>query len=157
MNPVLKVPAALMAMALGALLVCVLWMADPVSAESASAPKPINCQSMSSGASTPLMVGGCSRKGITGGDGTLTNCAIGTCIAWQTGKQIDFTSSHSVPTTSRCPSNLTEVDTVGRVISASGTSTKRLIGTAVTYDACVTNQINVVTVELVPGTLFTIA
>ena len=155
MIPLTKIPAALMAGVLAALLVSNLW-SDPVSATSPRARKSIDCQSMSSGVSTPQVVGGCNRKGITGGEGTLTNCATGTCIAWETGKQIGFTSTHTIPTTSRCPSNLIEVDTVGRVVSASGAGTKPLIGTATTYDACVTNQINVVTIELVPGTLFTI-
>jgi hypothetical protein len=104
----------------------------------------------------PPVVSGCNRKGITGRSGTLTNCPIGTCITWETGKEIDVTSSSTIPTTSRCPSNLTEVDSVGRVLTASGTGTKQLVGTSISYDACVTNQINVVTIELVPGTIFTI-
>ena len=70
---------------------------------------------------------------------------------------MDYTSSFTVPINSRCAyPGFVEVDVVGKVISATGTSTKRLIGTNVAYDACVTQQINVITVGLVPGTTYTI-
>ena len=158
MRPPLKISAACMAVALGALLISDLWVADAASAVSArTAPRPIDCRSVSSGVSTPQVVSGCNRKGVTGGDGTLTSCPTGTCMTWESGKNVAFLSTTTIPTNSRCPPNLTEVDTVGRVLSASGAGTKSLIGGVVTYDACVTNQINVVTIELVPGTLFTIA
>ena len=64
--------------------------------------------------------------------------------------------SYSGPSTSRCPFPLAELDVVGTVVSASGPGTKRLIGATVAYDACFAQQINVVLVELVPGTLVTI-
>jgi len=77
------------------------------------------------------------------------------CTSWSTGKTSNFTFSFSSPTTSRCPFPLAELDFVGKVASGSGAGTKRLIGATVAYDACFAEQINVVLVELVPGTLFT--
>ena len=106
--------------------------------------------------SAPLVVSGCNRQGITGRSGTLLSCPIGFCTSWATGKEINFSFSYSGPSTSRCPFPLAELDVVGKVVSASGPGTKRLIGATVAYDACFAQQINVVLVELVPGTLFTI-
>jgi hypothetical protein len=120
-------------------------------------PKAIACQSMSmSTPSAPLVVSGCNRRGITGRSGTLRSCPIGICTSWATGKETDFTFSFSAPSTSRCLFPLAELDFVGKVVSASGGGTKRLIGATVSYDACFAQQINVVLVELVPGTQFTI-
>jgi hypothetical protein len=158
MRPRQRFVAASIGLLLVSLLGTGVWVAGPASATPVrKPPKPIACQAMSSGATSPPVVSGCNRKGITGKSGTLTNCALGTCITWVTGKEIDFNASITVPTTSRCPSDLTEVDSVGKVISTSpGAGVKRLLGATVSFDACLSKQINVVTVELVPGTQFTI-
>ena len=145
------------------LLVAAIVAATAVGVQSSSAaptqkpPKAIECQSMSmSNPSAPPVVTGCNRRGITGGSGTLLGCSTGTCISWSSGKASNFTSSFSSPSISRCPFPLAELDFVGKVSSASGAGAKRLIGATVAYDACFAEQINVVLVELVPGTLFTI-
>jgi hypothetical protein len=128
-------------------------------APSRKPPKPIVCLAMSGGGSAPQVVSGCNRRPITGLSGSLSQCptGTGTCIAWATGKKIDFTSSFTVPPKSRCGDpGLVEVDVMGQVVSASGAGTKRLVGATVAYDACLTQQINVTTQGLVPGTAFTI-
>jgi len=145
--------------AIAGALAASLVMANPSSAISnRKPPNPIVCQAMSGNQFSPNVVSGCDRPGITGRSGTLKQCptGTGTCIAWATGKEIDFTFSFTVPTTSRCGSGLVEVDVIGRARSASGAGTKRLVGTTVAYDACLTQQINVVIEGLVPGTSFTI-
>jgi len=103
-----------------------------------------------------VVVGRCDRDGITGRSGSLANCPAGQCISWATGKSLDVSSSVTVPSESRCSSGLVEVDTVGKVVSGSGASTGPFIGATVAYDACLTQQINVVMVGLVAGTVFTI-
>ncbi len=123
------------------------------------APMPIVCQAMAGVGSSPDVVSQCTRRGVTGRSGSLSRCPTGpdNCITWATGKEIGFTFTFSVPSVSRCDRfGLVEVDVVGTVTSVSGASTKRLMGAAVTYDACLTNQINVSTEGLVPGTVFTI-
>ena len=120
--------------------------------------KPIECRSMSSTPSGPVVVSGCNHLGITGSSGTQLSCEpTGTCpLIWSTGKETNFTISHSAPSISRCPFPLAEVDFVGRVVSTSGSWTKRFIGATVAFDVRFAQQINVVLVQLVPGTLFTI-
>lgn len=119
-------------------------------------PRPIECTSMSMTIpSAPIVISGCNRRGITGGSGSPDSCPIGFCIGWSTGKETDVTLTSSAPSTSRCAFPLGEVDFVGRAVAASGAGTKRLIGTAVSFDACFAEQINVLLVELVPGTKFT--
>ena len=149
----------------GFVLVASLVAAAPAVAAPSSAgssrkpPKPIVCQAMAGGGSTAVVVSRCSRRGVTGLSGSLGECPTGTntCITWATGKEIAFTISFTVPSESRCGSlGLVEADVVGTVSSASGANTKRLIGAPVTYDACLTDQINVSTDGLVPGTVFTI-
>ena len=137
--------------------------AAPLGVEAASAapihrtPKPIECTSMAmSSPAAPVVVSNCSRRGITGRSGSLLPCPSGTCLTWSTGKETDFTSSFSAPSIARCPFPLAELDFAGKVVSVSGAGTKRFIGAPVTFDACFAQQINVVLVELVPGTLFTI-
>jgi hypothetical protein len=95
---------------------------------------------------------------ITGGSGTQLSCTpSGICpLTWSTGKQTNFSFSHSTQSTNRCPAPLSEIDFVGTVASASGSGTKRFIGKPVAFDVCFAVQINVFIVELVPGTLFTI-
>jgi hypothetical protein len=137
-------------------------IALPITADRASAvsirkpPKPIECQAMASGPSSATTVNVCDRRRITGSSGSLTSCPTGQCITWATGKGFHLTYSYTVPKTSRCSPGLIEVDTVGKVVSATGAGTKPFIGATVTYDACLTNQINVIQVGLVPGTFFTI-
>jgi hypothetical protein len=111
---------------------------------------------MVSGASSAATVSVCDRRGITGSSGSLTSCPTGQCITWATGKGFHLTYSYTVPNVSRCSPGLIEVDTVGKVVSVTGAGTKPLIGAAVTYDACLTNQINAIQIGLVPGTFFTI-
>ena len=123
-----------------------------------AAAKPIECRSMSSSPSGPVVVSGCNHLGMTGGSGTQSSCdPTGTCpLIWSTGKETNFTISQSTPSISRCPFPLAEVDFVGQVVSTSGPWTKRFIGAPVAFDVCFAQQINVVLVELVPGTRFTI-
>jgi hypothetical protein len=135
----------------------------PVDAHPSSAapiprpPKAIQCQALSmSTPSAPMVVSGCNRRAITGGSGTLVGCPVGICTSWATGKATNFTVSFTTPATSRCAFPLAELDFVGSVVSTAGAGTKRLVGARVAFDACFAQQINVVLVELVPGTLFTI-
>jgi hypothetical protein len=96
---------------------------------------------------------------MTGLSGSVSRCPSGTptCITWATGRKLEFTLSFTVPPASRCGrSGLVEVDVVGQVVSGSGANTKGLIGAAVTYDACMTQQVSVMTYGLVPGTVFRI-
>jgi hypothetical protein len=48
------------------------------------------------------------------------------------------------------------VDYVGTILSVSGNRTGQYLQKTIAYEACLTYQINVALVELVPGTLFTI-
>jgi hypothetical protein len=128
---------------------------QPASAVSRAA---ITCSSMSSSPSGPVELSGCNRRHITGGSGTLLSCVpTGICpLTWSTGKGTNITFSQTTPSTNRCPAPLVEIDFTGTVANASGSGTKRFIGKPVAYDVCFAVQINVVLVELVPGTSFTI-
>jgi hypothetical protein len=157
-GPTAAAAGVLVAAAAGGML---LTVPQPVSAATTPRPpKPIVCQSLTqAGPNADMALNGCNRRGITGRSGTQTSCPTGssTCITWATGKTIDYTSSFTVPSNSRCGgAGFVEVDVVGNVVSGTGAGTKRLIGATVIYDACVTQQITVVTVGLVPGTTFTI-
>ena len=144
----------------GLFVAATILAAVPVGIQAASAAphRAITCSSMSSSPTGPVELSGCNHLRITGGSGTQVSCApSGICpLTWSTGKETNFSVSHSTPSTNRCPFPLSEIDFVGTVASASGSGTKRFVGKPVAFDVCVAVQINLVIVELVPGTLFTI-
>jgi hypothetical protein len=141
----LRLVVALGVMLLGATVAA----AGPAWTQTASAAlkHPIICRSMSGTSTGQVELSGCNRQGITGGSGTQLSCVpTGSCpITWSTGKEVNFTFSRSSPT-NRCPFP----------VSTSGSWTKQLIGGPVAFDVCFSTQIQVVLVELVPGTLFMI-
>jgi hypothetical protein len=58
------------------------------------------------------------------------------------------------PSPSRCAPSFREFDFVGRITIVLGPWTKQFLGKTVAFDVCLTGNFG--TVELVPGTLFTV-
>ncbi len=92
---------------------------------------------------------------MSGGSGQSFALGVGPYpIDWSTGKAMSFTVTTSAfPSTSRCPDSEKEFDLVGTIVRTSGTWTKRYLGHTVAFDDCLTSF---VTIQLVPGTEFTI-
>jgi hypothetical protein len=117
----------------------------------------IVCTGMQQPTTSPVLLTGCKPRGITGGSGQWDGSGPYT-LTWKTGKVLTFSrGSVTVVPSSPCPSGTAEVDFTGTVLSGSGRGTGKYLGRTVAYKACVSEQITVVVVELVPGTNFTVS
>ena len=159
-----RVVAALISFIIPATMV----IAGPFAPQAASAQphtRLVACRSMHSSAdyvAAPILLGGCDRPGLrvplvglTGGSGTTYATGNPEPTTWATGKKTNYDVSTRTFAPSRCPASAPmEVDVVGVVVTVSGPYTKKFLGARVAFDTCLTNLF--VTIELVPGTKFTI-
>ena len=116
----------------------------------------VKCRSMQSGdLASGVELSGCNRPLITGGSGTSSGFGLGPYpLTWSNGKVTDFnTASSSLPSPSRCPTPMPELDFVGSISRVAGPWTGRFLGAPVAFDVCLTDALAVA--ELVPGTVFT--
>jgi len=121
-------------------------------------------QSQSDDVSAPVELRACNHRLLTGGSGTMS--LVGSApfpIQWSTGKGFGLQCAVACgrpPSGFRTPSRCTipqtrEYDWVGSVATNTGPRTKKFLGDAVTFDACLTSSFGID--GLVPGTFFTIA
>lgn len=124
--------------------------------------RPITCTgAFQQSSSSPVHLSGCLPRGVTGRSGQFQRDANdpNSTLTWKDGHVFTFgKGTVTVPSSSRCPSGsgTVEVDYVGTILSVSGNRTGPYLGKTIAYDACLTYQINVILVGLVPGTLLTI-
>jgi hypothetical protein len=141
----------------GVPLVATIGAGGPLAVQSASAGPVtvVKCRSMQSGSATSTVeLSGCNRPLITGGSGTSNGFGTGPYpLTWLNGKITDFsTVSSSLPSPSRCPAPLFELDFVGTVSHVDGPWTKRFIGATLAFDVCLTDSLGIT--GLVPGAVF---
>ncbi len=158
MKPRTMKPLRLAVAATGALVAATIVAAGPLAAQSASAVPTtlVKCRSMQSGSfNSTVELGACTRPNITGGSGTSNGFGSGPYpLTWFNAKITDFsTVSSSLPSPSRCPTPMAELDFVGSVSHVVGPWTKRILGAPVAFDVCLTDSLGIT--ELVPGTVFT--